>query len=69
MKVGDLIKFSLPNSRASGASKSSRDFKLFVTGVVVAFPPVVHYKQFQEVTVLTERGLENWVKGFCEVIR
>ncbi len=38
------------------------------TGVVVEILQAKHAKEWEKIRVLTEKGLEDWIIQFCEVI-
>ena len=66
MKVGDIVSHRLPVGGGFGRvilTHGERE-----KGVVVEVMSAVHAKQWQKVKVLTEKGLEEWIMQFCEVV-
>ena len=66
VKVGDIVAHRLPLGRPH--RKVVIDPCDQEKGVVVEIMPSSHAKQWQKAKVLTEKGLEEWIVQFCEVI-
>ena len=54
MKVGDLV------VKRMARQDDER-------GVIIEFPPVVHYKQVRKIRVLTGGKIEDWILQYCKV--
>ena len=60
MRVGDMIKHSAPTKLGRTETQD--------VGVVIEILPATDAKAWKKVRVLTEKGLEDWIIQFCEVI-
>tara|TARA_B100000212_G_scaffold329174_1_gene294117 strand:+ start:550 stop:744 length:195 start_codon:yes stop_codon:yes gene_type:complete len=60
LKVGDMVKHRIPTALGYAEDED--------TGVVVEILNATDAKAWKKVRVLTEKGLEDWIIQFCEVV-